>query len=394
MKKLTFLLTLLLLNITLTSQNAKSEFLSMDNTPLFENNDSYVASLLSEIYSTQKNNFSCSPISLYFPLAVMANGASGLTKQSLLSYLSVSSEQQLNELSIKLISSLQSSNKEPNVLTVANGIFSHNEPIQTFLKKVEPLSVFIDKLKSAKQINDWVSSNTKGLIKNIIEELTPDERVLIINAIYFKGKWKHPFKKQDTYSGSFFVNNNSISQVKYMKADVNALYFKSEEVSILKYNYVNNDIYALFILPSENISLEEYIQKLSYSKLNKYKSKMEMTQLSIHIPKFDIKSKIDFNNILKNMGLSRMFSDNNELVGLTNENLNVKKILQVATVTVDESGAEAAAVTVSFSQFESFVIFEPVNFKLDRPFLFSIYHIDSDIPMFISVINNPEQNEN
>lgn len=179
---------------------------------------------------------------------------------------------------------------------------------------------------------------------------------------------------------------------------VNAQFFESEEVSILKHDYVNNGMYALFILPSENISLEEYIKSLSFSKLKEQKSEMKTTVLDIHIPKFKINSRIDFRQRLKKMGLKSIFSDFADFSSLTDERVKVDEIIQIATVSVEETGVEAAVVTV----IEMYPLiarpkeydFRPKEFKVNRPFLFCIYHEGVDVPVFISAINNPIQEKN
>ncbi|EPB70151.1 serine proteinase inhibitor [Ancylostoma ceylanicum] len=239
--------------------------------------------------------------------------------------------------------------------------------------KVEALD-FEQAKQAAETIDEFVSKTTEGKIKHFItEDLVSEALSLIVNAIYFKSKWKHEFSKDSTTNKTFYSSANSKKEIEFLnERDAFRNYAEDEDMEVLSLPY-NDKSYAFnIILPKKRFGLNELRGKLSGALIQKLLAKLQPTILTISFPKINIETDFKLKEALIAMGVTEMFSDSADLTGIAKfPPLTVSKAAHKAIIEVDESGTVAAAVTV-FKVAMATSVGQPMirRFVADHPFIF------------------------
>ena len=317
----------------------------------------------------------------------------------------------LNTLGIEDIDSLNFINYELldifNKLTtieVANAIMSKFSPEKKFLDIANNYFCSYETLENVKQVNDWCNKTTHGKIPKIIEKLNDDVRMVLLNAIYFKGEWIFKFDEYLTQKKSFYNFNKEEKQIQTMLQVGHFNYYEDNKIQIIELPFKKDFVSAIVILPNKNININEYINSFNEnnelnSELNSIiKNKLNMCKVNLEIPKFEVNFEKELNDILINMGMGNAFSNSADFSLLSKkENVKIDKIIHKTFLKIDENGAEAAAVTIEIMVGGAAMRDEEkiYSMKVDRPFLFILR--DMKLPenydmMFIAKIE--EINEN
>jgi serpin B len=241
-------------------------------------------------------------------------------------------------------------------------------------------------------INKWVEDKTRDKIKDLIPAgmINSMTRLVLTNAIYFKGTWVWQFDKGDTYDANFKVNDEKNVTVKMMRLTGEKPrfnYTENEELQMLELPYKGNDVSMLIILPKEK-SVNEIGKELSSEKLKELKSSMENLNLPVYLPKFKFETKSLLSDILQSMGMKEAFSDNADFSGMTGQkDLQISEVIHQAYVDVNEEGTEAAAATAIVMK--SMSARPPASFKADHPFIFIIQQRDTGNILFMGKVMDP-----
>ncbi|XP_052434661.1 leukocyte elastase inhibitor isoform X13 [Carassius gibelio] len=246
-------------------------------------------------------------------------------------------------------------------------------------------------------INKWVERNTQGKIKDLLPQGSIDAmtRLVLVNAIYFKGNWEKKFPKQATRDGKFKMNKNRTKPVKMMNQNkMFPLAFIPEmDSQVLELPYVGKNLSMLIILPNEiqdeTTGLQKLEKALSYEKLMEWTkpSKMRQQEVEVSLPRFKIEETYDMKSLLISMGMEDVFDGKKvNLSGMSpNNDLVVSKVIHKAFVEVNEEGTEAAAATGVVVANRSFASV----FIADHPFLFFIRHNPSNSILFYGRFCSP-----
>jgi serpin B len=242
-------------------------------------------------------------------------------------------------------------------------------------------------------INDWVEDETQEKIKDLIppDAITPLTRLVLANAIYFKGSWFHPFDQGLTQPGPFTILDGDEISVEMMKLfDERLLYLREGEFQAVSLPYLSRDFAMTLILPDRGsfINVEDL---LTVDLLGSLQRNMVPERINLEMPKFDFESTINANDPLKALGMEEAFDpDLSDFKGMADvEDLHITDVLQKATITVDEEGTEAAAATAVIVGVESAPIGEPISLVIDRPFLFFIQHQPTGTILFMGRVVEP-----
>ena len=326
-------------------------------------------SLLSS--SNLHENIILSPISLYQALSLLANGARGSTQSEIITSLNHLDIIGVNYNNMEIIKVLK------QTLSLANAILSKFIPSDSFLQMTKKYEAYAGELTSVEQVNKWCEEKTNGLIKDIINDISTVE-LIILNAVSFKGEWYHKFKSKDTYKMQFNNEDNSQSTVQMMKQIHTCNYYEDNTVQIIEMEYDEENVSAVIILPNKNINLNQYINEdFSYDLLWKYNKELKPCDVEIHLPKFSIESKFELNEQMKKLGIKSAFDPSNaDFYNITpHGGLYVSEVIQKAFIKVDEEGTEAAATTAVIMVRGIDIKFIPEKtMVVDRPFLFMIKH--------------------
>ncbi len=258
--------------------------------------------------------------------------------------------------------------------------------------KAANLDFIAETEKSRQTINDFIAEQTNNKIidllpKGSVNSLT---RLVLTNAVYFKGTWEWEFDKSYTSEQDFRITPDNIVKVlmMYMKPDKATFnYADTGNLQILELLYKGGEMSMLILLPSEN--LEDMEKSLTAEKLNEYESQMKETKLdAIYLPKFKFDAKYSMNDALSAMGMPTAFSGEADFSGMTgNKDLFISTVIHQAFIDVNEEGTEAAAATGVVSGIAAAM---PRNiFRADHPFIFVIQQKNTGNILFMGRVNDP-----
>uniref|UniRef100_A0A0N5ATT1 SERPIN domain-containing protein n=1 Tax=Syphacia muris TaxID=451379 RepID=A0A0N5ATT1_9BILA len=325
-----------------------------------------------------------SPFSIAEAFGVVHLGAAGVTKSQIQNVFAqgCSEDEFINYLTYQL-GSVNAANAEYS-LSTANRVY-YAEDLQlkdSFVSNVK--SKFDGQLEpadfnaasaTAQKINGWVEEQTKSKIKNLVDPsmLGRLTRLMIVNAIYFKGAWVVPFDKHSTQKQKFYIAEGKDKMVDMMYHKGKYDYYDDGEAQILGMSYKGENIKMLIVLPKERYGLEALLETIDGDKLMFYLAHMRHIKVEVSLPKFKMEKKFDLTGVMSSLGMSQAFSDSANFTEMCSESVKISQVVHKAFVEVDEKGTEAAAATGVGIMLTSLVIeTPPPSFVADHPFLFAI----------------------
>ncbi|XP_049951515.1 ovalbumin-related protein X-like isoform X1 [Schistocerca serialis cubense] len=235
--------------------------------------------------------------------------------------------------------------------------------------------------------NEWVQKKTDNKIKNFIADgaLDPMTCLVLINAVYFKGKWEHPFSKHSTFPMPFYMSSSQSKEVSMMQQEREFMYANLPELEaqILELPYQGNQLSMLVILPNQIDGINELENKIMKVNLHQISDKLYPMKVNVLLPKFNIEKEMQLDEILKQLGMKEIFDEKlANLSGIIGSSLLcVSQIFHKAFIEVSEEGTEAAAASgVMCRQKRS--LQEVISFTADHPYLFFVLHKDSNTVLF------------
>ncbi|XP_047382511.1 serpin B10 [Sciurus carolinensis] len=291
------------------------------------------------------------------------------------------------------------------ILKTANRIYRHNA--YPFLDKyleamkmyfdAEPQSVnFVGASDQArKEINSWVENRTEGKILNLLPDDSVDSmtRMVLVNALYFKGIWEHQFQEQNTTEKPFRINKTTSKPVQMMsvKEKFQIFQIESPRATGLQLYYKGRDLSLIVLLPDDDSGLKQLEKVVTYEKLKEWTSEdmMELYEVQLHLPKFKLEETYDLKSTLSRMGMTDAFSQSKaDFSGMSLErNLFLSNVFHKAFVELNEQGSEAAAGTGSEVGFR--IKLPYIEFNADHPFLFYIRHNKTNSILFYGRFCSP-----
>ncbi|KAJ8681874.1 hypothetical protein QAD02_017666 [Eretmocerus hayati] len=351
-----------------------------------------------------RKNLICSPLSIHMAVSMVASGADGNTAQQMIRSLEVPDMSNLTLQGFeKTVTDLK--NVENVTITVANNIFvaagwdfkTEFKQVISDIFKSEVSSIDINNPdEAAESVNEWVQENTNSKIKEILDSsaIDMDTRMILVNAIYFKGDWATPFVKQETRNMPFYIDENNKKQVPTMhKEDVLVHGFLDGlKATYVVLPYENSNLKMIIVVPQEINGLdhiEANLESLNIDELITGKN-VEPEFISLFLPKFKIESEIDLEETLKKLGMTDMFQNAANFSKISDESLKVRKAVHKAYIEVNEQGTEAAGVTALALGIRS-GFSDPPTLRIDRPFYFKI--VLGTVPLFTGHVIEPMTNE-
>ncbi len=378
-------------------------------------NNQFAFELYSELSESEKGNLFYSPYSISSALAMTYEGARGETAEEIKSVFHFPELNILRPNFAAIYNNLNPGNQFYELKT-GNALWLQEDYkfLDDYLNSVERyyggraanLDFLHETENSRQTINSFIEEQTNSKIKELIPQgvLDPMTRMVLTNAIYFKGTWEWEFDKSDTRDLDFKLSSEESIKVPIMfmspdKAVFN--YADLEKLQILELPYKGEKISMLILLPkqgteydfetgesiSNNYNLEDI--EFSIERLEEYKALMHETKLdSIYLPKFEFETKSFMSNALSNLGMPVAFSNGADFSGMDGtRNLLISDVIHQAYVKVDEKGTEAAAATAVVMDVTSAM---PRNiFRADHPFIFIIQERETGNILFMGRVVDP-----
>ncbi|CAO2587247.1 Serine protease inhibitor A3F [Lemmus lemmus] len=352
-----------------------------------------------------EENIFFSPLSISIALAMLSTGAGGNTQTQILEGLGFNlTESQEAELHKGFQHLLQRFSQFRDGLQLSLGSALFTDPAvrirNNFLSAIKTLYM-ADTLSTnfgisdmaKKQINDYVAKQTKGKIVDLIKKLQSTHVMVLINYIFFKGKWMTPFDPDSTFESDFYLDNKRTVKVPMMKLKfLSTPYFRDEKLSctVVELKYTGNAS-AMFILPDQG-KMQQVEASLQPETLRKWRDSLRPRIDELFLPKFSISTDYSLEGILQQLGIRELFSMRADLSGITGaQDLRVSHVVHKAVLDVAETGTEAAAAT-GMRMLVSALIRNPLTVNFNRPFLMIITHTNTVTSLFMAKVTNPKGN--
>ncbi|XP_023805878.1 leukocyte elastase inhibitor-like isoform X2 [Oryzias latipes] len=353
-----------------------------------------------------------SPFSISSALAMVMLGARGTTASQMTKSLKLrDSQDQVHASFAELLGQLNKP-KASYALSVANRLFGEQtyQFVEEFLgnsrkhykAELEKVNFMQGSEAARLNINTWVEKQTQGKIRDILAEgsLNNLTRLVLVNAIYFKGNWNKKFDAQNTRDADFRLNKNAKKTVKmmYRTSKFPLTYIPEINCQILEMPYKDKELSMLVFLPTDiedsTTGLEKLEKALTYENFMEWTrpDMMKKVEVRVGFPRFKMEQKYDMKKVLVSMGMADAFDMSKcDFSGMSPANdLVLSEVFHKAFVEVNEEGTEAAAATAALMMLGCAKNFSTDVFIADHPFLFFIRHNSSMSILFAGRYCSPQ----
>lgn len=350
-----------------------------------------------------QENIMVSPLSIDYALFMAYNGAKGETKEQMKTLLHATglTDEQFNQNNLNIMEALIG--VDPLVqMKIANSIWhdtdfnvlsSFIQVNQAFYKAVVESLDFSDP-QSVQIINNWVSEQTNGKIPTIIDGISEDAVLYLINAIYFKGQWKYQFDETLTMPRPFYKLDGTQSNPETMVSQAALRYYENEKFEAVELPYGQGNYSMVVLLPKTSSNPSEVISLMNSQNWDSWIEGMaEQESVVVNLPRFTFSYEMSLNSTLQGLGMTNAFiPEIADFSGITTQmEIFISRVIHKTFVEVNEQGTEAAAVTAI--EFENTSVLpdepEPKYFYVDRPFVFVIRERDTNAVLFAGKVMEP-----
>jgi len=345
-------------------------------------------------------NLMLSPLSASAALTMLLNGCEGETYtqiRDMLGYEGMTTDQ-INEAYQSLVSQLLA--VDPQVeLALANAVWYRNGFV------VKP--PYIDAMKTAfdariegldfshpsalETMNQWASDNTNGKIPKVLDEISAEAVMFLMNALYFKGSWTQQFDENGTFEGSFYLDNGTEVTTPMMDGQIPVKAITHDEYFAFEMFYGQQNFSMVIIVPETN--LDDFLQNMESETWEDVSagldSQNDPSEIQVIFPRFSFEYEKKLNSMLQSLGMTDAFNASlANLSGISDVGLVVSFVKQNTFVEVNEDGTEAAAVTTIGIELTS-IGDEPEPIIVNKPFVFAIREQTTNSLLFIGKVVNP-----
>ncbi|GAK58509.1 proteinase inhibitor I4, serpin [Candidatus Vecturithrix granuli] len=379
-----------------------SEELAVDQ--LVEGNNRFALQLYQKLRTPDGNLF-FSPYSISSAIAMTYAGARGETATQMAETFHFQLEQDALHLAFaNLATQFQNVQESGNVVfKIANALWIQEDfdLLDAFLdvvKEYYQAGLFQVNFQEAYEnvradINAWVAEQTNQKIKDLLAPGTLSNltRLVLTNAIYFKGDWAAQFDKEETQEESFWLNPEKETKLLMMHRKDSFKYAEDERIQVLQLPYAGEEISMVVLLPRTKDGLVEMETQLTFEDLIRWIDQSSLREVEVFLPKFTLTSQFSLSDTLKAMGMCTAFSEQADFSGMeASKSLSISDVIHKAFVEVNEEGTEVAAATAVIIGVTSVAEPQPIPvFRADHPFLFLIRDNQSGSILFIGKIMNP-----
>ncbi|MBN2499071.1 MAG: serpin family protein [Deltaproteobacteria bacterium] len=365
-------------------------------------NNAFAVDLHRQLLKKKKGNLFFSPYSLSTALAMTYAGARSETATQMAKVMHFTLETDrlhpaMGGLSSEIAARVE---KAGNQLQIANRLWGQAGYafLPAFLELTRALYAaeletvnFADSEKARQTINRWVAGKTADKIKELIAKkaLDAETRLVLTNAIYFKGSWARKFKKESTRPRPFFLSASDEVEVPMMVQTERFPYARQGELALLELPYAGDELAMVVLLPQAKDGLAELERNLSADRLAAWMKSMRAQKVEVFLPRFELSSGFSLKKQLPAMGMQLAFSAGADFSGMVNDALFISDVIHQAFVEVNEEGTEAAAATAVIMPRGGKSLEKHPVFRADHPFLFLIRDRKSGQILFMGRVANP-----
>lgn len=400
------LFTMTLMSCSKTDEKLPAEpvpiDLTQDQAALIESGNSFAFDIFSQVLKSagENENVMISPMSISCALSMTLNGANGTTRSAMLEALRLNgiSVDAINNSYKNLTADLLSVDKRV-LMTIANSVWTENDfavkqafiDILTNYYDAESKSFDINDSSAPDKINAWIEDKTNGLIKEMIDHLEDNTVMLLINAIYFKGKWKSEFDESKTTEMPFYKKGSNQIEVPMMKQETEISVYQGDGFVLAEFPYGQGNFVMDVILPDEQDGLSSTIASVSDANFTSWISQMSKTKTDVSFPRFKYGFKKKLKDVLSDLGMGIAFTDDADFSNISELDLLINDVTHQSFIETNEEGTEAAAATIVDIGVTSVPV-SPMVFRMDHPFMYIIRETTTNSIIFMGRVADPSIN--
>lgn len=378
---------------------------NVDNTELIDEDNVLAADFAVRLFKASEKdgeNTLISPLSVLYALAMTQNGAGGATLSQMEEVLGLPKDK-LNSYLSSYVKTLPQG--ESYKMTLANSIWfkdSEDFTVDHDFLQTNADYYSADIFKSAfneqtlKDVNTWVNESTDGMIPHILDEMSKDSVMYLINALAFDAEWASKYFEFEVREDFFTREDGNRSLVEFMHGSESRYLSDGKATGFMK-NYAGGGYAFVAMLPNKGVSISEYIESLDGKKLHDMLSDPQRCEVITKLPKFETEYDVEMSDILKGMGMSNAFDINSaDFSGIgtfRDNNICIGKVIHKTFISVGESGTKAGAATIIDMIAGAAADGEdrepPKEVFLDRPFVYMLIDTENNVPFFIGTMMNP-----
>jgi serpin B len=401
------LFTVTLMSCSKTDKELPTEPVPIDLTQaqvaLIESGNSFAFDIFSKVLKSagENENVMISPMSISYALSMTLNGANGDTRAAMLEALRLNgiTVDAINNSYKNLTEALLSVDKRV-LISIANSVWTENDfavkqafiDILTNYYDAESRSFDINDTSAPDKINEWIENKTNGLIKEMIDKLDDNTVMLLINAIYFKGKWKSEFDESKTVEMPFYKTGINQVDVPMMKQETEFSVYQGDGFILAEFPYGQGNFVMDVILPDSQDGLPNTLSSVSDANFTSWISQMSKRKTDVSFPRFKYGFKKKLKDVLSDMGMGIAFTDAADFSNISEQyDLLINDVAHQSFIETNEEGTEAAAATVVEVGLTSMPPASLV-FKMDHPFLYIIRETTTNSIIFMGRVSDPSIN--
>ncbi|XP_074604184.1 leukocyte elastase inhibitor-like [Brevipalpus obovatus] len=382
----------------MSQERSSRETRKVFQTPI----DRFTVEFLRKVCENDNKNILVSPIGITVLYTIILEGARGKTAEQLMQVFHLKPQfENVEDVRIELEKVIKRLNQKDEglILKMTNKVvmsekFQLKPSFQKIVEENYSASIDQEDISKAdvvtKKLNEWVSQETNNLIPQLFDEpLKPDDILVLINVLHFKGFWQVPFTEAKTSDGIFNNLDGTKSTVKMMcssKPKYPSSNREDENLRIIKLPYIGT-IAMFIIMPTGVDGLRELMLNLTAEKIENYLSNNWLAHFpSVRIPKFRLENTHDLRVILPSIGLNLPFSNSAEFTGISDDPLEISESIQRTFINVDEKGSEAVAAATTRMRIGCMRRMQMDSFVLDRPFMFFLRDRETRVNLFVGVV--------
>ncbi|XP_038191125.1 serpin B9-like [Arvicola amphibius] len=372
---------------------------------LSEANGTFAIHLLKILCQNNPSKNVCySPVSISSALAMVLLGAKGDTAVQISQTLGLNTEEDIHRGFQCLLNNLNKPDRK-YLLRMANRIFAENtcelpptykeSCLQFYHSELEQLSFAKAPEESRKHINTWVSKQTEGKIPELLSggSVDSETRLVLVNALYFNGKWHQQFANTHTREMPFKINQKEERPIQMMCQEdrFNHAYINEVQAQVLEMPYEGMERSLLVLLPDDGVDLSQVENNLTFEKVTAWTKPdfMKSIYIEVFLPKFKLEEDYKMESVFQHLRMADVFrgSKADSSAMSPEKDVYLSKFVHKTVVEVNEEGTEAAAASAIISHDCGHI--PALTFCADRPFLFFIRHNETNSLLFCGRFSSP-----
>jgi len=343
-------------------------------------------------------NMMISPFSITSALSMVLNGAAGETFEAVRHTLRYDGKtiEEINDAYLTLLEEMIPVDERVTV-EVANSVWAEKRLTikQSYVDALEQWylaearNIDVSDPDAVDIVNGWIEDKTHDKIQDMLEYLSPDLAMLLINAIYFNGKWRYQFDTDDTQVKPFYVTPESPVNVPMMYQEENFAVTRTGNATLIELPYGQGNYSMVVMLPDEGVKMADAASTLNSENWSGWMTSLSLgaSEVQLSLPKFEYEYKRELKDDLIALGMGIAFGGAADFSNITDQGIFISRVLHQTYIKTDEEGTEAAAATVVEFEFTSMPSTTVVN--INRPFLYFIRETTTGTIVFMGQVFDP-----